>query len=119
MDVLLVLEEKVVHQLLHLMSIAIVDGCPCFLYDPVDLYRVGGVSTRLVGCGGVCWSLDCLHWLCVLLFDDPVDGCLCFGSCELGCRGLFCMLGKLLVLSLEVVLVLFVEPTELYLEPPP
>ena len=82
MDVLLVFEEKVIHQLLHLMGIAIVDGCPCFLYDLVDLNSVGSVSAWLVGCVGVGWSLDCLHWLCALLFDNPVDGCLCLWPLE-------------------------------------
>ena len=84
-DVLLVFVEKVINKLLHLMSIAIVNGCPCFLYDLVDLNRVGGEGAWCVGCSWVCWSLDGLHGLGMLLLDHSVDRGLPFRSGKLGC----------------------------------
>ena len=113
--VLLVFGEEVVNQLLHLLHVPIVDGCPCILYDLVDLSWVCCVSARLVWCVRVRWTLDGLHGLCVLLFDGSVDRCLAVGALEPPRRCLSSLLMKVLVLPLKPLLVLLMLPGELYL----
>ena len=107
-DVLVVLLEEVIHKLLHLLDIPIVDGSPCLLDNPIDLSRVGGVGARLVRGVWVRWSLYGLHGLCVLLLNGSVDVGLAMGAMESGSCGLLGSLAKLLVLSLDELLVLLV-----------
>ena len=112
---LVVLQEEVVNQLLHVCNIPIVYGIPSLLNDGIDFKRVGCVSAWLVGCGWIGWSLYGLHGLCVLLLDGSVDVGLAVGTMEPGCCSLLGLLAKLLVLSLKEFLVLLVQSGELYL----
>ena len=92
-DVSLVLEEEVVDKLLHLLDIAIVDGCPSFLYDLVNLGWVCGVGARLVWLVRVCWSLDGLHGLGVLLLNGFGYVGLSMWTLESGNCALVCLFG--------------------------
>ena len=118
-DVLVILEEKVIDQLLHVCSIPIVNGCPCLLDDRINLKRVSGVWAWLVGCVWMGWALDCLHGLCALLLDGFVDGGLASLALVCGYRGLLGLLVEMLSLLGKVICVLLVEPCELYLQPSP
>ena len=85
-DVLVVLQEKLIYKMLHVLDVPIVYGGPSILYDLINFSWVCGEGARLFGCVWVRWSLYGLHGLGVLLFDCSVDVCLAVVAMEPGRR---------------------------------